>query len=264
VYARQDQLQTEVGQLVADVQSLYSALDMPLRARLSFRDASDKYLGDEKLWELAQGTITDLAKQNKLDYFEAEGEAAFYGPKIDFMATDAIGREHQVATVQLDFVQPERFGLEYADEHGEKQRPVMIHCAILGSIERFMSGYIEHTAGRFPLWVAPEQLRIIQVKDTDEVVNFVQQLVSAAREKGLRVNVDGDNQSVGKKIRDAEVWKVPYTLVIGEKEVQAERLKPRVRSDLAVLGDVEREYEVDQFLQSLANEVKARASKSSL
>lgn len=264
VYARQDQLQTEVGQLVADVQSLYSALDMPLRARLSFRDLSDKYLGDEKLWELAQGTITDLAKQNKLDYFEAQGEAAFYGPKIDFMATDAIGREHQVATVQLDFVQPERFGLEYADEHGEKQRPVMIHCAILGSIERFMSVYIEHTAGRFPLWVAPEQLRIIQVKDTDEVVNFVQQLVSAAREKGLRVKVDGDSQSVGKKIRDAEVWKVPYTLVIGEKEVQAKRLKPRVRSDLAVLGDVEREYEVEQFFRSLENEIKARASKSSL
>ena len=264
VYARQDQLQTEVGQLVADVQSLYSALDMPLRARLSFRDASDKYLGDEKLWELAQRTIADLAKQNKLDYFEAEGEAAFYGPKIDFMATDAIGREHQVATVQLDFVQPERFGLEYADEYGEKQRPVMIHCAILGSIERFMSVYIEHTAGRFPLWVAPEQLRIIQVKDTAEVVNFVQQLLAAAREKGIRVHVDDDNQSVGKKIRDAEVWKVPYTLVIGEKEVQAERLKPRVRSDLAVLGDVEREYEVDQFLGSLANEIKARASKSSL
>lgn len=264
VYARQDQLQTEVGQLVADVQSLYSALDMPLRARLSFRDASDKYLGDEKLWELAQRTIADLAKQNKLDYFEAEGEAAFYGPKIDFMATDAIGREHQVATVQLDFVQPERFGLEYADEHGERQRPVMIHCAILGSIERFMSVYIEHTAGRFPLWVAPEQLRIIQVKDTDEVMNFVQQLLAAAREKGIRVHVDDDNQSVGKKIRDAEVWKVPYTLVIGEKEVQAERLKPRVRSDLAVLGDVEREYEVDQFLGSLANEIKARASKSSL
>ena len=264
VYARQDQLQVEVGQLVSDVQALYTALEMPLRARLSFRDSSDKYLGDEKLWKLAQDTITDLAKQNKLNYFEAEGEAAFYGPKIDFMATDAIGREHQVATVQLDFVQSERFELEYADEHGEKQRPVMIHCAILGSIERFMSVYIEHTAGRFPLWVAPEQLRIIQVKDSDEVVNFVQQLVAASQEKGIRVHVDGDNQSVGKKIRDAEVWKVPYTLVIGEKEVQEQRLKPRVRSDLAVLGNVEREYEVDQFLGSLANEIKARASKSSL
>ena len=140
----------------------------------------------------------------------------------------------------------------------------MIHKALLGSIERFLSVYIEHTAGRFPLWLSPEQLRIIQVKDSAEVVNFVQQLVAAAREKGIRVKVDDDNQSVGKKIRDAEVWKVPYTLVIGEKEVQQERLKPRVRSDLAVLGDVEREYEVDQFLGSLANEVKARASKSSL
>ncbi len=264
VYAQREQLQTEVGRLVSDVQSLYGALDMPLRARLSFRDASEKYLGDPELWETAQSTIRDLAADNKLTYFEAEGEAAFYGPKIDFMALDAIGREHQVATIQLDFVQPERFGLEYVDEHGEKQQPVMIHCAILGSIERFLSVYIEHTAGRFPLWVAPEQLRIIQVKDTAEVVSFVQRLVEQAREKGLRVQVDDDNQSVGKKIRDAEVWKVPYTLVIGEKEVADERLKPRVRADMAVLGDVEREYEVDQFLTSLANEVKARASKSSL
>ncbi|MEO5691179.1 MAG: threonine--tRNA ligase [Candidatus Saccharimonadales bacterium] len=264
VYARRDQLQTEVGRLVSDVQTLYSALDMPLRARLSFRDASEKYLGDPELWNVAQATIRDLATENKLKSFEAEGEAAFYGPKIDFMALDAIGREHQVATIQLDFVQPQRFDLEYTDEHGEKQQPVMIHCAILGSIERFLSVYIEHTAGRFPMWVSPEQLRVIQVKDSPEVVNFVQQLVSAAREKGLRVTVDDDNQSVGKKIRDAEMWKVPYTLVIGEKEVQAERLKPRVRSDLAVLGGEEREYEVDQLLQSLANEIKARASKSSL
>ncbi len=264
VYARREQLQTEVGRLVSDVQTLYGALDMPLRARLSFRDASEKYLGDPELWETAQSTIRELAAENKLKYFEAEGEAAFYGPKIDFMALDAIGREHQVATIQLDFVQPERFGLEYVDEHGEKQQPVMIHCAILGSIERFLSVYIEHTAGRFPLWVAPEQLRIIQVKDSEEVVQFVQRLVEQAREKGIRVHVDDDNQSVGKKIREAQLWKIPYTLVIGEKEVADERLKPRVRADMAVLGDVEREYEVDQFIDSLANEVKARASKSSL
>ncbi len=264
VYARRDQLQTEVGRLISDVQTLYGALDMPLRARLSFRDASEKYLGDPELWETAQSTIRDLATENKLKYFEVEGEAAFYGPKIDFMALDAIGREHQVATIQLDFVQPERFGLEYVDEHGEKQQPVMIHCAILGSIERFLSVYIEHTAGRFPLWVAPEQLRIIQVKDTAEVVSFVQRLVEQAGEKGIRVHVDDDNQSVGKKIREAQLWKIPYTLVIGEKEVADQRLKPRVRADMAVLGDVEREYEVDQFIDSLANEVKARASKSSL
>ncbi|MEO5499157.1 MAG: threonine--tRNA ligase, partial [Candidatus Saccharimonadales bacterium] len=131
VYARQDQLQEEVATLVSNVQTVYAALEMPLKARLSFRDDSDKYLGEQKLWDLAQETIRTLAASNKLVSFEAEGEAAFYGPKIDFMATDAIGREHQVATIQLDFVQPERFGLEYTNDKGEKDRPVMIHCALL-------------------------------------------------------------------------------------------------------------------------------------
>ena len=264
VFARFDQIEEEFTSIMTMIRDLYGAFELEWRAVLSFRDSSDKYLGDEKLWADAQGIIEKVAQKLELDYTVEEGEAAFYGPKIDIMVKDALGREWQLATEQLDFVQPERFDLEYTDDQGEKQRPVMIHKALLGSIERFLSVYIEHTAGRFPLWLSPEQLRIIQVKDSAEVVNFVQQLVAAAREKGIRVKVDDDNQSVGKKIRDAEVWKVPYTLVIGEKEVQQERLKPRVRSDLAVLGDVEREYEVDQFLGSLANEVKARASKSSL
>jgi threonyl-tRNA synthetase len=264
VFCRNDQIQQEIDQLLAAANTLYGSLGMSLRVRLSYRDGGDSYLGDANLWTSAQKQLKDAVVANNLEYFEAEGEAAFYGPKIDFMVTDAIGREHQLATVQLDFVQPARFGLEYADENGDKQHPVMIHCALLGSIERFISVYIEHVAGKFPLWVAPEQLRIIQVNDSDEVVNFVQQLRSTAKEKGLRVRVDSSNESVGKKIRDAEVWKIPYTVVIGEKEVQHQRLKPRVRADLAVLGDVEREYEVDQLLTSLAHEVKARASKSSL
>lgn len=264
VFARFDQIEEEFTSIMTMIRDMYGAFDLEWRAVLSFRDSSDKYLGDEKLWADAQGIIEKVAQKLELDYIVEEGEAAFYGPKIDIMVKDALGREWQLATEQLDFVQPERFALEYTDDQGEKQRPVMIHKALLGSIERFLSVYIEHTAGRFPLWLAPEQLRIIQVKDSDEVVNFVQQLQSAAREKGLRVRVDDSNESVGKKIRDAEVWKVPYTLVIGEKEVQNERLKPRVRADLAVLGDVEREYEVDQLLTSLAHEVKARASKSSL
>ena len=169
-----------------------------------------------------------------------------------------------MATVQLDFVQPGRFGLEYTNEHGEKDQPVMIHCALLGSIERFLSVYIEHTAGKFPLWLSPEQLRIIQVNDSEDVVKFVQQLRTKAEEAGLRVSVDDSKESVGKKIRSAEVWKIPYSLVIGDKEVQGDRVSPRVRADLAVMADIERNYSVDQFLSSLVNEVKARASKSSL
>ncbi|TAH33628.1 threonine--tRNA ligase [Candidatus Saccharibacteria bacterium] len=264
VYARRDQLESEVATLVSDVKTLYTALGMSLRARLSFRDESDKYLGEQSLWDQAQETIKSLALSNELDYFEATGEAAFYGPKIDFMATDAIGREHQVATVQLDFVQPERFELEFTNDQGEKDRPVMIHCAILGSIERFLSVYIEHTGGRFPVWLAPEQLRIIQVKDSDEVMQFVQQLRDEAHEKGIRISVDDSNESVGKKIRVASTMKVPYTLVIGEKEVADAKLTPRVRDDLAVEGREEVSYDVEQLFTSISNEIKTRASKSSI
>lgn len=265
VYARRDQLEAEVATLVSNVQTIYTALDMPLKARLSFRDDSDKYLGEQSLWDLAQDTIRTLALANKLDSFEAEGEAAFYGPKIDFMATDALGREHQVATVQLDFVQPERFELEYTNDQGEKERPVMIHCALLGSIERFLSVYIEHTAGKFPVWLAPEQLRIIQVKDdAPEVVELVNSLVAYAKEQGLRVVVDATNESVGKKIRAAEVMKVPYSVVVGDKEAAEGKLTPRLRRDLAVEDRGDQAMTLEQLVNSIAHEVKARASKSSV
>lgn len=264
VFCRRDQIEQEIQQLLSAAHDLYVSLEMKLRVRLSYRDGGDGYLGETSLWESAQSQLKQAVVANNLEYFEAEGEAAFYGPKIDFMATDAIGREHQVATVQLDFVQPGRFGLEYTNEHGEKDQPVMIHCALLGSIERFLSVYIEHTAGKFPLWLSPEQLRIIQVNDSEDVVKFVQQLRTKAEEAGLRVSVDDSKESVGKKIRSAEVWKIPYSLVIGDKEVQGDRVSPRVRADLAVMADIERNYSVDQFLSSLVNEVKARASKSSL
>ncbi len=262
-YARRDQVAGIVAGLVSDVQTLYTTLGMSLRARLSFRDTSDKYLGEPKLWDEAQETIRELAKANELEFFEAEGEAAFYGPKFDFMATDAIGREHQVATVQLDFVQPERFGLDYIGEDGAKQQPVMIHCALLGSIERFLSVYIEHTAGKFPVWVAPEQVRFITVNQEDDTVAFADKVLQQARELGLRASVDNSNESVGKKIRDAEVWKVPYTVVIGEKEISSDRVIPRIRKDMEVIS-AHPELNFDEFLKTVANEAKARVTKSSL
>jgi len=262
-YCRTDQVAGVVGGLVGDIQTLYETIGMSLRARLSFRDDSDKYFGEPELWEQAQATIRELAAANKLDSFEAEGEAAFYGPKIDFMATDAIGREHQVATIQLDFVQPERFKLEYTAEDGSQQRPVMVHCALLGSIERFMSVFIEHTAGRFPVWVAPEQIRFISVNQEPATVEFVERIVDQARQLGLRVTVDNSNESVGKKIRSAEIWKVPYTVVLGEKEINGGEVVPRVRGDMAVL-EPPRSYAVDEFLKTVRNEAETRVSKTSL
>ena len=182
VFARPDQIQLEINNLLSAARELYESIDMKLRVRLSYRNDSDAYLGELDLWLSAQQQLKQAVVANGLEYFEEEGEAAFYGPKIDFMATDAIGREHQVATIQLDFVQPERFGLEYVDEAGDKKRPVMIHCALLGSIERFLSVFIEHTAGWFPFWLAPEQVRILTINDTvldyaDEITTILSEVI---------------------------------------------------------------------------------------
>lgn len=262
-FCRPDQIEKEINQLLSAAQDMYSSLDMHLSVRLSYRDESDAYLGDKKLWESAQEQLKNAVVANKLEYYEEAGEAAFYGPKIDFMATDAIGRQHQVATVQLDFVMPERFELEYINEAGAAEQPVMIHCALLGSIERFLSVYIEHTAGKFPVWLAPEQVRIATVNQEDKTVEFAENLAAQAKELGLRVTVDNTNESVGKKIRGAEVMKVPYTLVIGEKEMETGKLQPRIRKDIAVQTD-EEAIDAESFLKTVANEAKGRVTHTSM
>ncbi len=262
-YCRRDQLGDVVANLIEDIQTMYGTLGLPLKARLSFRDDSDKYLGELKLWDEAQQIIRELADKNKLEFFEASGEAAFYGPKIDFMATDALGREHQVATVQLDFVQPERFKLEYAAEDGSQQMPVMVHCALLGSIERFLSVYIEHTAGRFPVWLAPEQVRLLTVNNEENTLAFADKVAAQARELGVRLVVDSANESVGKKIRGAEVGKVPYAIVLGGKEIETGQVTPRIRQDLSV-KEGDRTLSVEDFLQTVANEAKSRVTKTTL
>lgn len=263
VFCRVDQIEQEFTNIMMMIRDMYNVFGLKWRARLSFRDDSDKYLGDPELWQRAQQTIEDVAKQLELDYVVGEGEAAFYGPKIDIMATDALGREWQLATEQLDFVQPERFGLTYMAEDGSEQRPVMIHKALLGSLERFLSVYIEHTAGRFPVWMAPEQVRLITVNQEEQTVAFAEQVMTAARVLGIRAEVDNANESVGKKIRGSEVWKVPYTIVIGEKEIESRQVMPRIRGDLAVNAE-HTAVSIETFLDTVANEAKSRVSHSSL
>lgn len=236
VFCRNEQIKGEVERLVGIVRELYSLVGMSkLRARLSYRNDEDKYLGDKELWKMAQEQIKQAAIDNNLEYFEAEGEAAFYGPKIDFMAEDAMGREHQLATIQLDFVQPERFGLTYVNEKGEKERPVMIHHATLGSIERFMSVFIEHTAGWFPFWCAPEQIRILTINDAVEdyvakieVILKDITLEAPLRHNDIRYRVDRRNESLGKKIREATKMKIPCILIVGPKDVEAETVSVRL------------------------------------
>jgi threonyl-tRNA synthetase len=262
VFCRRDQIENEINNLLDAARALYKTVNMQLRVRLSYRDESESYLGDRELWDSAQAQLKNAVVANELPFYEQEGEAAFYGPKIDFMATDAIGREHQVATVQLDFVQPERFELVYTNELGKDETPVMVHCALLGSIERFLSVYIEHTAGKFPVWLAPEQVRFITVNQTDSIVNYANELVEKAKELGLRVTADNSNESVGKKIRSSEKMKIPYTIVIGEKELEEGVTTPRVRSDMQV--NIENPIAIENFLKTVSNEAKSRTAHTTI
>jgi threonyl-tRNA synthetase len=263
VFCRQDQIEEEINHLLEAAHELYVTVGMALRVRLSYRDDSNTYLGNPELWESAQKQLKNAVIANKLEYFEETGEAAFYGPKIDFMATDALGREHQVATVQLDFVMPERFRLEYASEDGSSKQPVMIHCALLGSVERFLAVYIEHTAGKFPVWLAPEQVRFITVNQEEATLAFAKKIATQGQEFGVRLSVDNSNESVGKKIRSAEIAKIPYTIVIGEQEIESGEVVPRIRKDMAVM-EVPIKVGAEQFLKTVANEAKSRVLKTSL
>lgn len=220
VFCRPDQIEAEFSAIMQMIKTLYDTLGMQFKARLSFSDPAtpEKYIGDPTLWAEAEATIERIAQQLALDYTIAPGEAAFYGPKIDIMVVDAIGREWQCATQQLDFVQPERFALEYTDTDGSKKRPVMIHKALLGTIDRFMGVYIEHTAGNFPTWLAPEQVRVLPVADSQRA--YADEVFDALRAAGIRASV-ADGESLGKRIRAAKQEKIPYLLVVGDAEVAA-------------------------------------------
>ena len=238
VFCTEDQVEGVFGELIESAKDLYARVGMKLRLRLSFRDDGDGYIGDKGMWERAQAAIQRMADKFKMDYFIGVGEAAMYGPKMDFMAVDALGREWQLATVQLDYAMPERFGLEYTDVDGSKKTPIMVHCALIGSIERFMSVYIEHTAGWFPLWCAPDQVRVVTVNDTVgeyvkeiEVVLAGVELDEPVRHNALRYTVDWNDDSLGKKIKRATDLKIPVILIVGPKDAAAKTVSIRRRDE---------------------------------
>lgn len=220
VFCRMDQVEQEFENIMSMIKTMYATLDMQFKARLSFSDPAtpEKYLGDKENWDRAEASIERIAQKLELDYFIARGEAAFYGPKIDIMVVDALGREWQCATQQLDFVQPARFELEYVDADGSKKTPVMIHKALLGTIDRFLGVYIEHTAGAFPLWLSPVQVRILPVSEKHAA--YAAELLVQLKESGIRTDMSADD-SLGKRIRNAKVEKLPYFLVVGDAEVEA-------------------------------------------
>ncbi|MDO4742032.1 MAG: threonine--tRNA ligase [Candidatus Saccharibacteria bacterium] len=236
VFCAEDQIGDIFGELIDSAKDLYKRIGMKLKLRLSFRDDGDGYIGTPEMWEKAEKAIQAMADKFEMDYYVGKGEAAMYGPKMDFMAVDALDREWQLATVQLDYAMPSRFHLEYTDADGSKKTPIMIHCALIGSIERFMSVYLEHTAGWLPMWVAPENVRILTVNN--QISDYVEKITDVLNNTMLdeplprnkiRFTVDDSSDSLGKKIKRAVDMKIPCIIIVGPKDSDNNTISVRLR-----------------------------------
>lgn len=247
VYCLFSQVKDEVFKMIDLADYLYSTFGFKYSIELSTRP--DDYMGELDAWNLAEKSLKEALEEKNLPYTINEGDGAFYGPKIDFHLEDAIGRTWQCGTIQLDFQLPENFDLTYVDENGERQRPVMLHRALLGSVERFMGILIEHFAGKFPLWLSPVQVEVIPV--SDKFKDFAESIADKLHAAGLRVHLDGRAEKVGYKIREAQVKKINYMLVIGEKEETSGKLSVRKRN-----GEEVQDVDVDEFIASLKEEIK--------
>ncbi len=253
VFCRHDQIKEEFFRIWDMIDTFYATFGFQnMRVRLSFHEPSEmeKYLGTKEIWDNAENSLREIAEERDANYFEAPGEAAMYGPKLDFMAKDSLGREHQVATIQLDMNLPERFDLTCINEKGEKERIVMIHCAIMGSLERFSAVLFEHLAGTFPTWLAPEQIAVLPVSEAH--ANYAARVHKALHMAGLRVVLRDENESLGKKIRAVKQNKLPYFLVIGDKEIESNTLKLEARDGTTT------ELSLDELIQQLQAEIQNR------
>ncbi len=254
VFARPDQIQQEAELAQSIITELYAKVGMELRLRFSTHDPAkmENYLGTEATWQNSEQMLQAVMASKGLEYVEGVGEAAFYGPKIDYMAVDCLGREWQLATIQLDVNQPERFQLSYTNNEGKEERPVMIHVAVMGSVERFMGVLIEHFAGNFPVWLAPDQVELLAVgeKHNQYCLDLAQQFKAA----GMRVAVNTDSETLGNKIRKSAKTKVPYLVVIGDKEIESGQLPIRKRGskDNVMLSTAD-------FIQQLEADISSKA-----
>jgi threonyl-tRNA synthetase len=254
LFVTQEQVAAELAGCLDLVKIVFSTMGMEdYRVRLGLRDpASDKYVGKPENWELAEQACRDAAKSLGTDFSEEKGEAAFYGPKIDFVVRDCLGRQWQLGTVQVDYNLPERFGLEYIGPDNRPHRPVMIHRAPFGSMERFIGVLIEHFAGAFPLWLCPEQARVVTVSEKSE--EFGRQVLARLREAGIRAEGDFRSEKLGAKIRDGQLEMVPYMLVVGPRDVEAQTVsvRDRVSGDLGAMP-------VQALIEKLVTEVAEKA-----
>jgi threonyl-tRNA synthetase len=222
VFARPDQIEQEIDVMLDTIKEVYGAFGLKdFYVRISLRDPKnkDKYIGSDEVWDMSENALRKIVKKTGWKYEEAENEAAFYGPKLDFMFKDAIGRQWQLSTIQLDWNLPQRFELDYINEANEKVRPVVIHRAVLGSTERFMGIMIEHYGGAFPIWLSPVQVKVLPV--SEKHADYAKKVSQILLNNDIRAELDDNNESLGKRIRTAKIEKVPYLLVIGDKEVEA-------------------------------------------
>ena len=255
LFVRPDQIKDEVARVVKLILDVYKDFGFEdYKFRLSLRDKNDKhkYFDDDQMWEKAEGELREILKELGLDFYEAEGEAAFYGPKLDVQLKSAIGHDVTLSTCQLDFLLPERFELEYIGEDGKAHRPVVIHRAILGSSDRFMAFLIEETKGAFPTWLAPVQVKILPI--SDKHLEYANKVKETLQEKELRVEVDDRAEKIGYKIREAQLQKVPYMLIVGDKEEQEGKVGVRDRKQ----GDIGA-IPLDEFVSKIEEEVKTFA-----
>ena len=252
LFCRVSQISEEVSTIVEIIRAFYTTMNMMegYWVRLSVRGKDKKmYLGSDEVWKKAETALEKAAKENELNYKRVEGEAAFYGPKLDFMFKDAIGREWQLATIQCDFNLPERFNLSFVNEKGEAERPVVIHRAISGSLERFMGVMIEHFAGAFPLWLSPIQVAIIPI--SEKHFDYAKKIEKELQKNNIRIELKNENETLGKKIRAAEMQKIPYLLIIGDKEIEAQSVSVRERGK-GDLGAIK----IDAFVEKVKNEIE--------
>jgi threonyl-tRNA synthetase len=249
-FVTEEQIGSEYEEIFKIVKKFYSIFDLEYSFRLGTRP--DSFMGEKETWDKAEKTLMDILKKSKKKFTVAEKDGAFYGPKVDILMKDFLGREWQMGTIQLDFQQPKRFELEYIAADGTKKTPVAIHRVIYGSLERFIGILIEHYAGAFPIWLAPVQAKILPI--SDKLNKYAKGVLEELKEAGIRAELDDRAESVGKKIREAEMEKVPYMLILGEKEAKAKSISVRGRNqkDLGVM-------KIDKFIKRVTKEITDRA-----
>ena len=253
IFCRADQVKEEFLNVIDLVTLVFTKLGFSeFTAQISLRDPENKtkYIGSDENWAKAEAAIVEAAAEKGLKTITELGEAAFYGPKLDFMVKDVLGRSWQLGTIQVDYNLPERFELEYTGADNQKHRPVMIHRAPFGSMERFMGILIEQCAGEFPLWLSPEQVCVIPV--AEKYINYAQNVCNVLNNSEIRTSLDDRNEKIGKKIRDAEIKKTPYMIIVGEKEETEERISVRKHKE----GDLGT-FEVNTFIEHLKKEIES-------